>query len=203
MPSSPKIPKETILKAALELLIEKGYESLNIKALAQRLNCSTQPISWQFGNMEGLRTALANYALDYAKAKMAPNDQGLNGFAHVGDGFVDIAFDEPNLFRYLYYGDSKYSIGGLENFAAIRNNQQIIDKISEGLKITSEDAALFLTNTIIYSTGILSLVVSGVMKCDKPTVKKMINKATDAFLVQAGANLSQAKNITKGLTPEN
>lgn len=202
MPSSPRIPRETILKGALEFLIENGYEKLNITALAKKLHCSTQPISWHFGNMEGLRADLAEYALEYAKAKMMPKGKGLSGFAGVGEGFVDIAFDEPNLFRYLYYGDSRYCVGGLENFTAVRNNRQIIDKIAEGLKITSEDAALFLTNTIIYSTGILSLVVSGVMKCDKPTVKKMINKATDAFLVQAGADLSRAKSITKGLTPE-
>lgn len=199
MPSSPKVPKEKILKTALELLIDSGYENVNIKAIAQRLHCSTQPISWQFGNMEGLRQALAGYALDYAKAKMLPTDDGLNGFAHVGAGFVDLAFDEPHLFRYLYYGDSKYRIGGLENIASIRNNAQTIDGIAAALRIDREAAALFLTNTVIYSTGILSMVVSGVLQCDRATVKTMINGATNAFLLQAGADLAQVKEITRGL----
>ena len=66
MPSNPKIPKDMILKAALELLIESGYGNVTIKAVAKRLNSSTQPISWHFGNMEGFRKALAEYAISYA-----------------------------------------------------------------------------------------------------------------------------------------
>ena len=70
MPSSPKIPKETILQHALEMLIQDGYASINIKALAARIGCSTQPISWHFGNMENFRNALTEYALVYANKKM-------------------------------------------------------------------------------------------------------------------------------------
>ena len=51
MPTSPKIPKETILQHALEMLIRDGYSSINIKTLAKKIGCSTQPISWHFGNI--------------------------------------------------------------------------------------------------------------------------------------------------------
>ena len=55
MPSSPKIKKESMVQAALELLIEKGNAGVTIKTVADRLGCSTQPISRQFGGMGGLR----------------------------------------------------------------------------------------------------------------------------------------------------
>ncbi len=205
MPSSPKISKEAILKAALKLLIENGYENLNIKALAKELKCSTQPISWHFGNMDGLRTALAEYALDHANKKMAPTiDNGFLGFMQVGEGFVDIAFDEPNLFRYLYLnGGSKYCFGGLENIASATDNKELVVGISEALKIPQEKAAQYLTNTIIYSTGITSLVVTGVMKCDKQTVKKMIYGAGAAFFIQAGAKPEQVKDLPNILLGDN
>ena len=102
MPSSPKIPKETILQHALEMLIQNGYASINIKALAKRIGCSTQPISWHFGNMENFRNALTEYALDYANEKMLSASEGMSAFSNVGIGYIDIAYDEPNLFRYLY-----------------------------------------------------------------------------------------------------
>ena len=38
MPSSPKIPKEIILKNALDMLIQDGYSSINIKSLAKRIS---------------------------------------------------------------------------------------------------------------------------------------------------------------------
>ena len=48
MPTRPKIPKETILQHALDMLIQDGYSSINIKTLAKKIGCSTQPISWHF-----------------------------------------------------------------------------------------------------------------------------------------------------------
>lgn len=70
MPSSPKIPKEKILQTALNLIIRDGYDAVNIKTVAKELGCSTQPVSWHFGNMEGFRKALAEYALNYANSKL-------------------------------------------------------------------------------------------------------------------------------------
>jgi len=36
MPTRPKIPKETILQHALDMLIQDGYSSINIKTLAKK-----------------------------------------------------------------------------------------------------------------------------------------------------------------------
>ena len=47
--------EEDILQTALEIVTQDGYAALNIKAVAKKLGCSTAPISWQFGGMEGLR----------------------------------------------------------------------------------------------------------------------------------------------------
>ena len=58
MPSSPKIKKEDMLQAALELVSKNGYAALNIKAVAGEMGCSTAPTSWQFGGLQGLREDL-------------------------------------------------------------------------------------------------------------------------------------------------
>ena len=62
-----QISREVILEAALKMLIRDGYAAVNIKTLSKEIDCSTQPLVWHFGNMEKLRKALAEYALDYAK----------------------------------------------------------------------------------------------------------------------------------------
>ena len=69
MPSSPKIKKEDMLQAALELVSQNGYAALNIKAVASKLGCSTAPISWQFGGMDGLREELIPFAEQYVEDK--------------------------------------------------------------------------------------------------------------------------------------
>lgn len=65
MPSSPKIKKEDMLQAALKLIAKNGYAALNIKAVAKELGCSTAPISWQFGGMDGLREELIPFVEQY------------------------------------------------------------------------------------------------------------------------------------------
>lgn len=88
MPSNPKIPKATILKHALDMLIQDGYSSINIKSLARRIGCSTQPISWHFGNMVNFRNALTEYALHYANEKMLSASEGMPAFSNVGKNIL-------------------------------------------------------------------------------------------------------------------
>lgn len=177
--SRPKIPRDMILQAALDLLIERGYNSVTIKAVAEKLNSSTQPISWHFGNMDGFRNALAVYALSYANEKMkATSENSVTAFTEVGNAYVDIAFDMPNLFRYLYLdGGSGYCVGTFETFLSAVSNPDLVRRAADFFAISEEKASEYLTNTVIYSHGLLSLVVAGVLKVDRQRVKDKINGA--------------------------
>lgn len=150
MPSSPKIPKEKILKTVLFLLIRDGYETLNIKTLAKELGCSTQPISWHFGNMDGLRKELADYAVSYSNKKMQLNaEDGFEAFTEVGNAYVNIAFEEPNLFRFLFLdGSSGYCIGGMEDLCGLTENNKLIESIANYFCIDPKNAAEYLENSI-------------------------------------------------------
>ena len=192
MPSSPKIPKETILQHALEMLIQNGYASINIKALAKRIGCSTQPISWHFGNMENFRNALTEYALDYANKKMLSASEGMSAFSNVGIGYIDIAFDEPNLFRYLYMsGESGYHAGGFDIFTTADANSAMIEQIAKQLGISANKVNDFFRNTIIYTHGLACFVVSGLIKATKEELYAMVNQGAYGFMLQAGFELDK------------
>lgn len=187
MPTSSKIPKETILQHALDMLIQNGYSSINIKTLAKRIGCSTQPISWHFGNMENFRNALTEYALDYANKKMLSASEGMSAFSNVGIGYIDIAFDEPNLFRYLYMsGESGYHAGGFDIFTTADANSAMIEQIADQLGISTDKVRDFFRNTIIYTHGLACFVVSGLIKSTKEELYDMVRQGADGFMLQAG-----------------
>lgn len=204
MPSSPKIPKKKILETALILLIRDGYASINIKTLAKELGCSTQPVSWHFGNMEGFRKELADFALSYTNKKMKPHsDNAFEAFTEIGNAYVNIAFNEPNLFRFLFMdGNSSYCGGGIENICELSENQALIKNISELFGISINNAAEYVGNLIIYSHGILTLVVSGVIKSNKGQVLQMIDNAGYAFLLKAGGDIDYAMKLNNKLEGE-
>ena len=192
MPTTPKIPKETILQHALEMLIQDGYSAINIKTLAKRIGCSTQPISWHFGNMEKFRNALTEYALNYANSKTLSASEGMLGFSNVGVGYIDLAFDEPNLFRYLYMsGESGYHAGGFDILTTADTNSAMIEQIANQLGTSADKVSEFFRNTIIYTHGLACFVVSGLIKSTKEELYAMVEQGADGFLLQAGFELSK------------
>lgn len=183
-----QISKEIILQTALDMLIRDGYSSINIKTLAKEIGCSTQPLVWHFDNMEGLRTALAEYARAYAKNKMTPSaDNAVEAFERIGRAYVEIAVKEPNLFRFLYLDENKAK--STNDFGAIiesKNNAELIKKIAKYLGIKEESVGRYLQNTIIYAHGIATLVATNVISATEEEMMTMINRAADGFLMQEG-----------------
>lgn len=192
MPTSPKIPKETILQHALNMLIQEGYSAINIKTLAKRIGCSTQPISWHFGNMENFRNALTEYALNYANEKMLSASEGIWAFSNVGIGYIDLAFDEPNLFHYLYMsGESGYYAGGFEILTTADTNSAMIEQIANQLGTSADKVSEFFRNTIIYTHGLACFVVSGLIKSTKEELYAMVEQGANGFMLQAGLELNK------------
>ena len=190
-----QISKEIILQAALEMLIRKGYSAINIKTLSKKIGCSTQPLVWHFENMEGLRKALAEYALNYANEKMRSCMQnGMETFVDFGIAYINLAFDEPNLFKYLYMsGESGFQAGGFYVLVNADENAIIAGQIAGYLKISEEDASHFLQNIMIYTHGLASFIASGIITSSKEEVKAMVKQTANVFLSQANAKMTKGE----------
>lgn len=182
------ISKEVILQAALNMLIRDGYSSINIKTLAKEIGCSTQPIAWHFENMEGLRSALADYALAYAAGQVVLDGTNeLAAFESMGRSYVRMAVREPNLFRFLYLGENtKGMVTSFKDIGTGAQGQERIGRIAAYFGITAESVKRYWQNTVIYSHGVATLVATGVIKATEEEMMDMINRAADGFLMQEG-----------------
>lgn len=193
-----QVSKEIILQTALEMLIRDGYWAINIKTLSKEIGCSTQPLVWHFENMDGLREALAKYALNYANEKMRSNATGMEAFTNVGMSYIDIAFEQPRLFSYLYMsGDSGFIAGNLDVFATADENGSMVEQIALQLKIPIEKVSVFYRDMMIYTHGLASFIASGLIKATKEEVKQMINHLSEELLLQAGVTSISTKIFTK------
>lgn len=182
-----QISKRIILQAALELLIEKGFSEVNIKTLSQKIGCSTQPIVWHFDNMEGLRVALGQYALAYANEKLrSATGEGDDAFRQIGRAYIELAVNEPNLFRFLYTsGQSQFSLQNFDGLLTDEGNAELIKALSESLQISEIKAGRYLQDTIVYTHGIAALVVAGVLKADENEMMEFVDNAANSFLLKA------------------
>ena len=65
MPPKAKITKEMILNTVLEITKETGFETVNARSIASRLQCSTRPIFTCYENMEELKKEFLDFAYEY------------------------------------------------------------------------------------------------------------------------------------------
>lgn len=204
MPSSPKIPKELILENALTMLIREGYAALNIKALAKEIGCSTQPISWHFGNMDGLREALAQEALRYTNQKLTPQSENfIEAFLQIGFAYVNMAFDEPNLFRFIYMGESKqYCRGGFSSILTDKGNAALIEGLSQYLHADKNEVGKFVQRMVVYTHGIASLIAVGVLQGTKEEVYKMISEMGIDLLSKLNTDIDFQKVLPNITSPK-
>lgn len=184
MPSSPRIPKETILQTALNMLIRDGYASINIKAVAKELGCSTQPISWHFGNMESFRESLTDAAGKYVKNQLSFGEEaGLDAMEKMGRVFLDIAMDKPNLFRFVCMGESgHHEKNGMSSWLDYEQNTRLKEQLILKYDISSEAADQFMQTMIIYIYGNACLIASGLVIESRETVYRMLHDTSSQFL---------------------
>lgn len=199
MPPKTQIPKEKILDTALQLVIREGYEVINIKRLAKELGCSTQPISWSFGNMEAFREELFRYALNYMNSKMRPN--GTNPVAalfSVGETYVNMAFDEPNLIRYLRK-DSKglVNLGGIGAVFDEEKNKSLREALSRVVGISEEKAREFIDTVVIYTQGLVTFIIDGTITVSREEAMRMLEGVGVMHLVYAGIPYERASVLFK------
>ena len=194
MPPKVRISKEKILETSLKMIIEEGYQAVNIKSVAAKLGCSTQPVSWHFGNMDNFRDELLNMAVLYANKKMMSDyDAPLKALWHIGVIYLDMAINEPNLFRFVYMGESGiYNRGGFSSMFTDKGNSELIEKLSVYMAVDKEIAGEFVQKLIIYTHGIASLFNAGVINGDKESALLMLNQFAAEQLKLLGVNADVA-----------
>ena len=204
MPSSPKIKKEDMLQAALEIIIQDGYAALNIKAVAKKLECSTAPISWQFGGMDGLRQDLIPFAEQYVEnTYYRLNENGFATFEQRGKGTIDLALEKPYLFRFLYMGERRpHLITGFELQPDDSGGINVYKKIADMLEITVKQAMDFAMTMIVYTQGIGTLIASDIVKDTKENMYRMLHNTGMTYLKGLGVRENILQSLSGGDTSD-
>ncbi len=179
-----QITKEDMLYAGLSIIIENGEDALSIKSVAARLGCSTQPISWSFESFEGYLLELRGYAFNYMMSKMKKDD---GSFLHesVGYEYIKTATREPNLIRYLRrdegYLRAHGGIGGIF-LPDIQNDRKAF--YSEKYMLKEADAEELCRFFVIYTEGIVSLILSGVLPRDAEAACEMLTNEAREHIIR-------------------
>lgn len=183
MPSSPKVRKELILKTAMDLLIREGYAAINIKTVANELGCSTQPISRQFGSMDGFRRELLTYCITQMKPYFCMSGNCVSEIVlGIAKGYVTLAFDFPNIYKYFYMSEHEEEKMYIL-FQTLRSDgyESIIGKLQEEYHMPEPCAKEFLNHLNFYVHGIASYVAIGFVEISRQEVMEKVQRVSESF----------------------
>ena len=156
------ITREKMLEAAFNMLVRDGYATVNIKTLAAEIGCSTQPISWHFGSIQGLRKELYIYARKHVWSDdlfIREGKSAIDTFFEVGKNYINIACDQPNLFRFLNIDDLGEVRSTDESVLDLLFDSEMSKLFSHQYNVPEERMKATIRDIIIYTHGLAVLMM--------------------------------------------
>ncbi len=179
-----KITKEMVVGAAFEIARKDGIDKATVKAIADKLGCSVQPIYSYCQNIEGLRNDMAEKAREfiqeYVGRSVDPNDL----FRSTGRTYIQIAKEEPHIFRMFLFQERK-NISSLNDLYCHETNPAVAELIAENLNLSIPAAKQLHLNMLIYTIGIGTIFSVTSPFISEHEILEQQERAYQAFLKSA------------------
>ncbi|MDD6039289.1 MAG: TetR/AcrR family transcriptional regulator [bacterium] len=165
MPPKPKCTREEVAAAALEIIKEDGLSGLTARELGSRLGTSSRPIFTVYHNMEEVKLAARELALEEFHEFISDYEQYTPAFKRIGMMMVSYGLHEPELFKLLFMQEHK---GGRNFEETIKDlgetAQNCVRLVERDYDLTEEAARLLFEQMWTHAFGLGALCATGV--CD-------------------------------------
>ncbi|MCI9976384.1 TetR/AcrR family transcriptional regulator [Clostridioides difficile] len=186
MPPKAKITKKMILNIVLEITRETGFETVNARSIANKLQCSTRPIFTCYENMDELKNEFLAFAYEYYKQYVTNYSNSINvsPYLILPLSYIEFAQEEIHLFKLLFINDMDLNMTETKDFYNEIDNEKRARNFSEIIGIELERAKVIFLDLFLYTHGIAVLVATKKLTLDRNSAEKMIRKILSAFIIQ-------------------
>ena len=184
MPKKPATTKEMIIEGAFRLVREKGHEDLSARSLAASLGCSTQPIMYQFPNLDALKRSVYERADRMHSEYLMTVPPGQNPVLGIGLNYIRFAVEEPHLFRFLF--QSGYT---LENSLLEMIDSQelvpVLEAMQEGSGLDRKHTRDVFLTVALFAHGYASLIVNNDLEYDEGLIAAHLERCWNGAVLAA------------------
>lgn len=109
MSATKRITKNMIVDVALEIFRAEGFESVTSRRIALRLGCSTQPIYFEYKNMDELKDDIIKKVVEQLDELFSSVSGDSDEFVYrsFGLSFLKFVQTDPFVFRQIYIVEGK------------------------------------------------------------------------------------------------
>ncbi len=182
MPPKQKYTQKSILDAAFEILCINGIDAVGSRQIADKLNCSTQPIFSYFKDMEDLKYALISKAKGLYSSYVHNGLKYETPFKGVGLEYINFAKNEPEVFKLLFMSAKKNTLDSLLDFDD--NKKIIIKSLMEHSGLDVENAEKLCLNIWLYTHGIAVMSATDTISFTEEEISNLLADAYIGFLMK-------------------
>lgn len=177
MPAKAKVTREMIVDAAFDIVREQGLEQVNVRTVAERLGCSTQPVMYQFDTMEELKRAV------YAKADryhtgylMTLRPEQEDVMLSIGLNYIRFSIEEPHLFRLLF--QSGYAVeNSVLEMVESEELLPVLSVMGEAAGMGMEQMKKVFLTIALFAHGYASIIANNALEYDEELIKAHLERA--------------------------
>lgn len=180
MPAIKELSKEHIVKVAVKMVNDTGWDSINARSLAKKLNVSTKPLYRIYNNMDEIKE-------DIYKEISRQYDEFINSridnkkaLITLCIAYVEFAQEYKNLFISLFLSNNlKWQ--NFENVLDEKWNQSTIINLVNKHGYSFEEAKNLFMNLWLYANGLATLIATNDLVIDEKEILVRLVKAYKVF----------------------
>lgn len=195
MPPKAKFKREEIVDAGIEIIREKGVESVTAREIGSYLGSSARPIFTVFNSMNEVLQEIEIRAKEIYAQYVKEGLENDIAFKGVGQSYIRFAKNEPKLFQLLFMKELPKQTSLKNILLVIEDNYDIILKsVKDSYGLSDEDSLKLYHHLWIYTHGIATLSATGMCSFSDEEVDNMLTEVFTSLLIRIKAGTDNDKN---------
>lgn len=175
MANSISLEKENIIKASMDIVANEGWEALNARGLAKKLDISTKPLYRIFKGMDEIKNLTYDLIYRFYDDFVTSRIDKDKALITLCVAYVEFAQEHSNLFKTLFLSNN-LSWKSIDSVLDEKWNQSTIINLVNKHGYSFEDAKSLFMHIWLYSNGLATLLATNDIKLESEDIIKRIVK---------------------------
>ena len=169
MPAIKELSKDYIVKVAVKMVNDNGWNSVNARSLAKALNVSTKPLYRIYKSMDEIKFDIYKEISRQYDEFITSRIDNKKALITLCIAYVEFAQEYKNLFISLFLSNNlKWK--SLENVLDEKWNQSTIINLVNKHGYSFEEAKNLFMNMWLYANGLATLIATNEIKIDEKEI---------------------------------
>ena len=169
MPAIVELTKERVVKTAVKMVNDNGWDSVNARSLAAALGVSTKPLYRLYKNMDEIKIDMYEEIAKLYDEFLTSRIDSKKALLTLCIAYVEFAKEYKNLFISLFLSNNlKWT--SFENVLDEKWNQSTIVNLVNKHGYTFDEAKNLFMNIWLYANGLATLIATNELEIDEKEI---------------------------------